>query len=298
MKLSCNIIRDILPLVEEDLASEDTVDLVNEHLKHCIECRAEYEEFNTSKIDFKEKRELEAIPLKNVKRKLKNRNIYIGIYTAFIVALVLFIVFDKTTKPIPLSHEEAIESIEEQNGKILIKFNENVSNYDIIHYEEEGQNYYNLMTWGNGLSKLLKKGEAKSSIIKAEKLGGVYYIGQDRELDEIIYGNSLDYNSVTLPRLSMNYYFLMSIVIFVIFMILSFIFKDKKKKIITSIMYLALSYIISNFLVLGISRVTYHILRDLFFVSVTTVLLFIIIMLLINRETLLDKKLEHKKVQL
>ena len=38
MKISCNIIRDLLPLYAEDLASEDTRTLVDEHLCDCAEC--------------------------------------------------------------------------------------------------------------------------------------------------------------------------------------------------------------------------------------------------------------------
>ena len=38
MKISCNIIRDLLPLYAEDLASDDTRALVEEHLCDCTEC--------------------------------------------------------------------------------------------------------------------------------------------------------------------------------------------------------------------------------------------------------------------
>ena len=41
MKLSCNVIRDILPLYAEDLASEDTKQLVDEHLCDCDSCTRE-----------------------------------------------------------------------------------------------------------------------------------------------------------------------------------------------------------------------------------------------------------------
>ena len=39
MKISCNIIRDLLPLYAEDLASEDTRSLVDGHLCDCEECK-------------------------------------------------------------------------------------------------------------------------------------------------------------------------------------------------------------------------------------------------------------------
>lgn len=43
MKLSCDIIRDLLPLYAEELASEDSVAVVREHLQGCEVCRAELE---------------------------------------------------------------------------------------------------------------------------------------------------------------------------------------------------------------------------------------------------------------
>ena len=41
MKLSCETIQDMLPLVADDLASGDTVKLVNNHIKDCEECKQE-----------------------------------------------------------------------------------------------------------------------------------------------------------------------------------------------------------------------------------------------------------------
>ena len=39
MKISCNIIRDLLPLYAEDLASADTRAMVDEHLCDCEACQ-------------------------------------------------------------------------------------------------------------------------------------------------------------------------------------------------------------------------------------------------------------------
>lgn len=41
MRNECNIIRDLLPLYVEKLASEDSAALIEEHLLHCTDCRAE-----------------------------------------------------------------------------------------------------------------------------------------------------------------------------------------------------------------------------------------------------------------
>ena len=44
MKITCNIIEDLLPLYVDDMVSEDSRQLVEEHLKTCPACRKMQEE--------------------------------------------------------------------------------------------------------------------------------------------------------------------------------------------------------------------------------------------------------------
>ena len=37
--MNCNIIKDLLPSYIDDICSEDTVKLVEEHIQHCEECK-------------------------------------------------------------------------------------------------------------------------------------------------------------------------------------------------------------------------------------------------------------------
>lgn len=41
MRNECNMIRDVLPLYMDEIASEDTISFVEEHLEKCVACRAE-----------------------------------------------------------------------------------------------------------------------------------------------------------------------------------------------------------------------------------------------------------------
>ena len=43
-KINCNVIQDILPLYIEDAVSEDTKELVEEHLQNCEICQRVYHE--------------------------------------------------------------------------------------------------------------------------------------------------------------------------------------------------------------------------------------------------------------
>ena len=51
MKISCNVIFDLIPLVKDGVASDDSVIIVNEHIKGCESCRAEFKTFDTVKIE-------------------------------------------------------------------------------------------------------------------------------------------------------------------------------------------------------------------------------------------------------
>jgi hypothetical protein len=293
MKLTCNTIGDMLPLVVEDLASEDTIKLVKDHIKDCPKCRVEYEELATPRLDFSKREDLDTIPLKNVKKKLKNRNLYTGILTAFIISLILFIGFDKVTKPIAISYGKAVESIEKQDDLVYINFNEDVIDYEIVNYHG---NEYELMAWKTYFGNLFKNGKNKSVVVNAngEKVDRIYYISQGQEIDKIIYGSpeTEDGGKLTLPRLAMNYYLLIAGGIFTLFLLATTIFQKKERitKITLPIMLISVSYILAHIVILGLNGTTHHILRDLFFVLITALLFFIILILLVYKDNIIKVK--------
>lgn len=297
MKISCNTFGDMLPLVVEGLASEDTIRLVHDHIKDCPKCKAEYEEVISSKLDLPNRQELDTIPLKSVNRKLKNRNIYTGILTAFIISLILFIGFDKVTKPISMSYGKAVESISQQDDLIIVNFKEEVTDYEIVNYTG---NEYELMAWKTALASMWKRDEKKSAVINpnGEKVNRIYYISQGDELDRLIYGKSETENGgqLTLPRLAMNYYSLLAGVIFVLSLLATLIFKKKEiiRRMILPIMLLALSYVLGHIVILGLNGTTHHILRDLYFVGISSILFFIIFILLIYKDNFIKLNLVDK----
>lgn len=48
MKYPCNLIKDILPLYHDRVASEESINAINQHLKECRECREYYERMCSS----------------------------------------------------------------------------------------------------------------------------------------------------------------------------------------------------------------------------------------------------------
>lgn len=73
--IPCNVIIDLLPLYNEDICSDETKDLVEEHLRSCEECRQLCEQLT---VPQNEKRNVpdEAETFKKVGKKLKSGKLY------------------------------------------------------------------------------------------------------------------------------------------------------------------------------------------------------------------------------
>ena len=76
MRNDCNIVRDMLPLYLEKMASDDTVSFIQEHLDSCEQCRTEFEKMK----NFEENRifkdidvpydDVDVKPFKKIKSKI------------------------------------------------------------------------------------------------------------------------------------------------------------------------------------------------------------------------------------
>lgn len=89
--MKCEVVRDLLPMYIDDLCSEQTCQEIKEHIQQCQECKNKLEEVNIpveSAIEEEEKKEVSIEPMKKVKRKLKRKNITIGIIIMVSVLLI------------------------------------------------------------------------------------------------------------------------------------------------------------------------------------------------------------------
>lgn len=91
--MSCNIIQDILPLYIDDVVSDDTKKMVEDHIKHCPNCKKELETLKkevilvtNEKIQADDKKLLQ-----NLQKKLKHQKIIISFFTVIAVLSLLFI---------------------------------------------------------------------------------------------------------------------------------------------------------------------------------------------------------------
>ncbi|MBM7713396.1 virulence family protein [Bacillus thermophilus] len=195
-EIKCTIIQDVLPLYVDGVVSEDTKEMVDEHLQHCETCQKEYDSM---------KREL-YIPAENkvslfkkISKKWRKKKILISIASAVATAIVLFGVFAyvfyyETVIP----YSENLVKIEKQNDHQLASryYGESYASVNVTHpmkMEIEGENknvsfiYYTKTIADSPSRELIKNGEDPNKegyvfeLPESKKVDAVYYVDFDAE---------------------------------------------------------------------------------------------------------------------
>ena len=89
-EVTCNTIRDILPLYVDGVVSDDTRNMVTNHLESCEECRKKYEAMKSEVVIPVEDN---VAPLKHFKKAWKKKKIVLVCSTILATIAVLFCAF-------------------------------------------------------------------------------------------------------------------------------------------------------------------------------------------------------------
>lgn len=137
MRISCNMIRDILPLYVEDMASQDTRDLVEEHIASCENCKKRLEEMRT----FEEPPvDTDIAPLRNIQNTLRKKKAQTIILSVMVTLVFAVVTIAYLTTPAYISYNEnAVSIIEKDDGTVLLNFSEEVSGYNVNQYPAKRQ---------------------------------------------------------------------------------------------------------------------------------------------------------------
>lgn len=121
MEISCNVIRDLLPLYAEDMVSGDSKKLVEEHLDGCEGCSRELAQLQKEE---KVPAEVETHSLDRVKRLIRRKRIVCLLTVAlFMVTAVLGVTLMMDAK-IYLDAEDVVTYTDQlENGDIYVQFN-------------------------------------------------------------------------------------------------------------------------------------------------------------------------------
>lgn len=138
MNITCDIIRDILPLYAEDMVSRDTKELAQEHLARCESCRRELDGICTAMAV---PVEVEPGALEQVERGIRRRVLLTAATAVLVVLTILAGVFVYLTVPVWLRAEEAISRVEPlEDGLMKIWYTPEMSGRTII--EQDGYVFY------------------------------------------------------------------------------------------------------------------------------------------------------------
>lgn len=90
-KITCDVIRDLLPLYADDVLSKDSIALVEEHLGSCKSCQKELEEMKKPVVlpDFQKAQIQDAEVIKGMRRKLNRKRIGIVVMSVLITIVVV-----------------------------------------------------------------------------------------------------------------------------------------------------------------------------------------------------------------
>ena len=299
MKNECGIIKDLLPLYAENIASVETVEFVEEHLKTCDACRKEYERIKEPKPIETDTLQggINTAPLLELRRKIRTKRIQTVAVTALLVIALLISAFAFLTAPeyIPYSDDPVkitevgslivSESITDSDGEVIklnytgepeyveVSFSREVEGYYHDYFyetDDSGHKYYFISAYTSIWYRLFTKPTEKKQIdpLRLEEDPSsftIYYASNNGADDVCIYGEPLEGSGIiSLPRLVLGYYLMIAIALFGILLAARVIFRKKEniKVWIERIMLYPVSYAIAHLLVLGFSFVTYSATRD------------------------------------
>ncbi|MFJ7637727.1 zf-HC2 domain-containing protein [Peribacillus sp. NPDC097225] len=89
-EVKCTIIQDVLPLYMDEVVSQDTKEMVDQHLQHCEKCQKEYE---TMKQKLYIPAENKAPIIKKINKKWRKKKVIISFASIFVTAIILFGVY-------------------------------------------------------------------------------------------------------------------------------------------------------------------------------------------------------------
>ena len=228
MKLSCDIIRDLLPLYAEALASADSREAVEGHLLGCESCRKAYEDMKTCPVIIPEEPGLDT-----VRRGIWKRRLLTALCAVLIVCMAGCWFLSWLTAPIYLDKSIITDIQDNHDGTVTISMDAAAVGRQTFQLEIDPTDAGETIvlwtsrwlewTWSEPIPRPL-------SITRSVIHNGIYLCTGTGE-DELIYENPQKFINggvVLLPRLYLSFYFQMSLLIGSAALLLTFLLRRRR----------------------------------------------------------------------
>ena len=195
-EIKCTIIQDVLPLYLDEVVSQDTKEMVEEHLHHCDKCQKEYDSL---KQELYLPVENKASLFKNINKKWRKKRVIISLASILGTAIILIGAFSyvfhyETVIP----YSEDLVKIEMQNDNQLVShyFGKSYGGVNEFHptpLEINGEKknvsfIYYTKTIADSPSRKLINNEKNLNeqdyiweFSESEKIDAVYYVDYDEK---------------------------------------------------------------------------------------------------------------------
>ena len=238
MKLSCPIVRDLLPLYAENLASAESRDAVETHLQDCPACRKLLADMKT---DFGASTVTETRPLLRIRRILRLRWLRGALLAAMLALAVAFCIAEVQTRPYYLPCPHIIKVFDNKAGLYFVADVECDSWVSYVTPDPDGGYiiFLSFMNTRHANSRtdmkdephfLVKWGETaeRNRVFQKSDIRAVYYSNNDGMTDaKLLWGTPVADGVQELPRLALTYYLLLAAVLAILFGLLALVFRKK-----------------------------------------------------------------------
>ena len=279
--MECDVIRDLLPLYEEDMLSETSKRLVENHLDSCEDCRKYIDEINIGKSEKNNKEEPLSFLSKTLNKDRKLQGLMIGsfIFSIFLV-LASFI-----TYPHPVDYRDGLMSKYTDGDNVSLVFAEEVTKLYVDNgYGDVESNDKPKTIYIDGSYTYLDRilgGKSVAYQAKKKDVDAIMYNNNGDKFAKVLYDPNANYingGGILLPRLAIGIYAKIVLGVLLIFIILILTLLRKKDKYF-KIRFIALpiSYLLANLLIKGPDLSSLHLVRDLAYILVTSLALYLLI---------------------
>src|SRR5690625_2528902 len=278
--VSCEVIQDLIPLYVEDMLSEESKMLVESHLNECEECREYMNELQTTSIL---PPDTDTRPLEKIQKNLQKKKWLTIVFSALVTLLIgsLIVIFMTAPEYLPYS-EDVVAISETEEGFVLADFNEDVAGYKFDSYptEDGTGKIYHLTAWGTTWQDLTNAEGVTPVVLNpnGERVASVYYYLTDGTADELIYGEEQHPSGgvVTLPRLSLAYLTGIVILALIVCLVIMWLVRSNRFQLeqMARIILMPISYLLAQFMVMGLGTTTYSFVRDLSAILLVAILLY------------------------
>ena len=230
MNVNCEVIRDLLPLYAEDLASTGSRELVEDHLETCESCRDAYAGMKKPPVILPEEPGLET-----VRRGIWKRRFLTALCAVLVVCGLGCWALSWLTAPIYLDETVITDVVDNGDGTVTLYMDAAAVGKKTFQYEldvnECGETF---AVWTSHWLELKWREPVPRTedITRSVVHDGVYYFtGRDGEADLLLYENPQKFingGKQTLPRLFLSFYFRMSLLLGAVLLLLSFVLRKRR----------------------------------------------------------------------